>query len=56
VWNGQKLSLSEAEQRAAQVGWDKFPSYITPEQADLRYAAMHDFLDQDTQAYNSYRR
>lgn len=56
VWNGQKLHIQEAQQMASQVGYDKFPSYVTPEEADLRYQSMHDFLERDTQEYQRTRR
>lgn len=29
-------------------GWDTFPSYGTPDEADNRYSAMHDYMEQDT--------
>lgn len=32
-------------------GWDKFPSYATPQEADARYDQMHQFMELDTQAY-----
>lgn len=56
VWNGQKLDIGAARELASQVGWDKFPAYATPEQADLRYAQMHDFIEQDTEQYQRTRR
>jgi hypothetical protein len=33
------------------VGWDKFPSYATPDEADARYEDMHKFMEQDTGNY-----
>ena len=33
------------------TGWDKFPAYATPEQADARYEQMHGYMDKDTGAY-----
>jgi hypothetical protein len=56
VWDGKQLPIDEARQKASQVGWDKFPAYATPEQADLRYEAMHDFINQDTEAWMATHR
>lgn len=56
VWNGQQLDIHSAQQLASQVGFDKFPSYTTPDEADFRYQQMHDFLAQDTEAYQRTRR
>ena len=33
------------------TGWDKFPAYATPEQADARYEQMHGYMDKDTGTY-----
>lgn len=30
------------------AGWDTFPSYNTPEEADTRYSSMHDYMEKDT--------
>lgn len=35
----------------ARIGWDAFPSYATPEQADSRYMKMHGFMDRDTSEF-----
>jgi hypothetical protein len=51
VWDGKALTIDEASERAAKVGWDKWPSYATPEQADLRYEWMHGLMEKDTRAY-----
>lgn len=51
VWGGQELDVHSARQLAAQQGWNKWPSYATPETADLRYETMHDFLERDTERY-----
>jgi hypothetical protein len=51
VWDGKALTVDEASERAAKVGWDKWPSYATPEQADLRYEWMHESLAKDTERY-----
>ncbi len=51
VWDGKILPVPQAIQRAAQVGWDKFPSYKTAAEADARYEAMHKFMERDTADY-----
>jgi hypothetical protein len=51
VWDGKALTVDEATDRAAKAGWNKWPSYATPEQADLRYEWMHDLMAKDTQRY-----
>lgn len=51
VWGGQVLPPQQAMQQAAAVGWDKWPAYPTPEAADTRYGAMHDYLGRDTGAW-----
>ena len=50
VWNGQVLPQRQAEERAAAVGWDKWPSYPTPQAADDRYEAMHAYMEKDLMA------
>lgn len=48
VWGGQQLQPNEAAKRAAAVGWDKWPSYSTPDEADDRYInQMHPYMDAD---------
>lgn len=32
-------------------GWDNFPSYASPEEADARYEQMHSFMEKDTADY-----
>lgn len=34
-------------------GWDKYPSYNTPKEAEDRYLSMHDYMEKDTQSYFS---
>jgi|GEM_PF-4028071 len=51
VWNGKTLDEPEARKRAAAVGWDKWPSYATPQEADDRYIKqMHPYLERDSGA------
>ncbi len=42
-----KTALANVERE----GWDKFPSYATPEEADQRYEKMHQFMERDTGEY-----
>jgi muramidase (phage lysozyme) len=42
-----KTTLDNVEKE----GWDKFPSYPTPDAADARYGQMHAYLDKDTTTY-----
>jgi hypothetical protein len=37
-------------------GWDTFPSYATPQEADDRYEAMHKYMDLDTSQYLAARK
>jgi hypothetical protein len=53
VWDGKALTVDEATERAAKAGWDKWPSYATPQQADLRYEWMHGALERDTERYRA---
>lgn len=70
VWNGKRevepykrddgtvmdVPNSAALANVEKVGWDKFPSYATPDEADARYDAMHKFMEQDTSQYLGSRR
>jgi hypothetical protein len=47
VWDGKVLPPDQASKKAASVGWDKWPSYDTPEAADARYMQMHDYMNKD---------
>lgn len=51
VWDGQILPVEEAIKRVQSVGWDQFPSYSSPEEAESRYQQMHGFIDRDMGAY-----
>lgn len=35
----------------AKMGWEKFPAYSTPDEADARYDQMHAYMDKDTARY-----
>ena len=53
VWGGQILTLPEARQRAAAMGWQNWPSYPTPEAADLAYEArVHPLATRDVSQWN----
>lgn len=52
IWEGKELSEEEAVKRAGEAGWDKWPSYDTPQEADRRYIEdMHPRMDLDTLQY-----
>lgn len=51
IWDGQALDAVSAAQRASQVGWQQFPAYRSPEDAQARYDAMHSFIDEDTASW-----
>ncbi len=55
VWDGQALTIDEARDRAAKApgGWGYWPSYATPEAADLAYDRMHQYMDRDTALYRA---
>lgn len=56
VWNGQVLDSATASQMAAQAGWHNWPSYPTPQAADLRYERMHDYFERDLESYREARK
>lgn len=51
VWDGKILSADEASARAAKTGLDKFPSYASEQEAQARYAAIHQYIDRDTASF-----
>lgn len=65
IWNGNReaepwvndegktfdVPNATALKNVDQVGWDKFPSYADPEEADSRYMAMHSYMEKDTSDY-----
>lgn len=51
VWDGKQLSIPEATQRAAAIGWSNWPSYGSPDEADARYESMHRYMDNDVERY-----
>lgn len=65
VWNGKRETEPYTRQdgsvmdapnqtalnNVAKAGWDTFPSYATPDEADARYAQMHGLMEQDTADY-----
>lgn len=56
VYDGAILPPDQAVQKAAEIGWDQFPAYKTPEEADARYMQMHDYMGKDTGDYFAVRR
>ena len=67
VWNGkietEKYTTPSGKEmdvpnktalaNVAKEGWDKFPAYASPDEADARYEEMHKFIDKDTAAYRA---
>lgn len=52
VWDGKILNEDESKKRAAAVGWNKWPSYDTWQEADRRYLEdMHPYMDDDVQQF-----
>ena len=47
VWGGKIVSEDDAVTQADKVGWSKFPSYATPEEADARYDVIHKLMEGD---------
>ena len=43
--------MPDAIQKAAKTGWNTFPSYGSPEEADKRYMQMHGYMEKDTANY-----
>lgn len=56
VWDGKKLSVDASAAKVSAIGWDKFPSYGSPEEADARYTEMHGYMEKDTATYFEQRR
>lgn len=53
IWD---VPSQEALQNVENAGWNSFPSYPTPEEADTRYERMHGFLERDTADFLRRRR
>jgi hypothetical protein len=51
VFQGHILSQEEALQVAKEKGLDNYPSYKSPEEAQTRYDAMHQYMERDTADY-----
>lgn len=66
IWNGKReteeytrpadgklfnIPNETALKNVDKEGWDKYPSYKTPEEAESRYLQMHDYMDRDTGSY-----
>ena len=51
VWDGKILPPAEAIRRVAEIGWDKFPSYGSEDEAEARYQQMHNYMERDTGDY-----
>lgn len=53
VWDGKILPVDQAVERVRAEGWDKFPAYKNPEEAEARYQKMHGFMEQDTASFKA---
>lgn len=42
---------AKALSNVGNIGWNNFPSYKTPDEADERYEEMHKYMEQDTKQY-----
>lgn len=53
--DGKVFDIPNATARANidKAGWDSFPSYASPDEADARYEKMHGFMEKDTAAYHA---
>ena len=66
VWNGKRevepwtrpsdgktfdVPNTTALQNVEKEGWEKFPAYPTPDDADERYDQMHGFMERDTEDF-----
>lgn len=50
VWDNQILAEEDAIRRAEQIGFNKFPSYASPDEAQARYEqAIHPLMERDIQ-------
>lgn len=51
--DGTKMDVpnDKALANVEKLGWDKFPSYATSDEADERYDKMHSYMEKDTQEY-----
>jgi hypothetical protein len=55
IWDAQELTIDEARQRAAQRGWQHWPSYSNPETAEYRYGLLHPYMDRDAGQFRATR-
>jgi hypothetical protein len=53
VWD---IPNQTALKNVEDAGWENFPSYATPQEADARYEQMHEYLGRDTGDYLRGRR
>lgn len=49
VWDNKRISNDKAIKRAKSVGFDKFPSYFSRDQAEGRYQNIHKAMEEDVQ-------
>jgi len=53
VWDGKILPVDQAVERVRAEGWDKFPAYKNPAEAEARYQKMHGFMEADTESFKA---
>lgn len=53
IWDGKTLSPDEAIARAEAVGFDKWPSYGTEDEASSRYDHLHGLMENDVRAFDN---
>jgi hypothetical protein len=51
-WNGQlHTDIAEIQEHAKTIGWSKFPSYATPNEADVAAEKVHKIIESDTELF-----
>lgn len=50
IWDGKEHQAKEAIDHARKIGFDNFPSYGSPQEAEARYSKMHAYMEKDSAA------
>jgi len=51
-WNGQlHTDVAEIQEHAKNIGWDRFPSYATPQEADMAADKVHQIIEDDVERF-----
>jgi hypothetical protein len=56
VWDGKILSVDDSVRRAKGEGIHNFPTYGSPEEAEMRYQKMHEYMEKDTKFWLGRRK